>query len=63
MLGLFGRCLIDPSHRVWHDVKIALVASGLWPFMLLMTIVVNSDYGPWAGAMFFQKVSEYLEML
>ena len=55
--------LVDPSHRVWNDVKAAFTASGLWPFILLMVICFNSDYGPWDGAAFFERAKESMEMV
>ena len=45
----------DPSHRVWNDIKQAFTNAGLWTFVLVMSIVLNLDYGPWDGAAFHQR--------
>eukprot|EP00974_Lingulodinium_polyedra_P084201 8153620-Lingulodinium_polyedra.AAC.1 len=49
--------LSDPSHRSWNDVKQAFSDAGVWAFVLLMTVVLNLDYGPWDGAQFHQKAA------
>ena len=47
--------LSDISHRVWNDTKSAIVQAGLWSHVLLHSIVLNADYGPWSGSAFFNE--------
>ena len=55
-LGLRGIWSHDPWHRIWNDLKLSLIAAGLWPVVREMTVVMNSSHGPFEGAAFFQTL-------
>ena len=46
----------DAAHGCWNDWTLATKAVGLWPLVLVLTIVINSPWGPWHGAAFFEKM-------
>lgn len=51
----------DPSHRIWRDVWLGLTGAQLKPMMVLCTIVLNMDHGPWGDARWFQSSKEAAE--
>ena len=48
----------DLSHRLWNDCLLALADAGLKPLMLILTVVLNSDHGPWSEARWLQEANE-----
>ena len=48
----------DLSHRMWNGVQLAFSESGLKPLMSLLTVVMNSDHGPWAEERWLQEARE-----
>ena len=55
--------LNGPSHRRWNDLKKAMVDTGRWPFILVMVVFLNLDYGPWDGSSFHQRGVESMQSL
>eukprot|EP00974_Lingulodinium_polyedra_P084989 8226436-Lingulodinium_polyedra.AAC.1 len=58
-----ARCMMlnDPSHRGWNGLKKAMVDTGLWPFILILVVVLNLDFGPWDGSSFHQRGLEAMQ--
>ena len=48
-LGLNFWFHYDPSHRVWNDVRDGMSDAGMFPFLVLSSLVMNLDHGPWDG--------------
>ena len=47
----------DYSHGMDNDVCGAAKQAGLWPYVVWTTIVINMPWGPWAGQMFWGKLT------
>lgn len=50
--------IFDPSHRCWNDVELAIGSSNLWDVILLVTLLLNLNYGPWEGAGWWRELQE-----
>ena len=50
--------VMDPSHRFWRDIKLALGDARLWHVILMLGIPWNVNYGPWMQSSFFLKVQD-----
>ena len=48
----------DLSHRLWNDVQLSIDEAGLRPLCTVLTIVLNSDHGPWSDARWLQSARE-----
>ena len=54
-------CLVihsDISHRVWKDCKQSIVEAGWCSHVLLQSVCMNLDYGPFEGATWFHKACD-----
>lgn len=51
-------CIKDPSHRMWRDVWLGLAGAQLKPLMVLASIVLNLDHGPWGDSRWYQSSRE-----
>lgn len=55
----------DVFHRCWNDVKIGLGRAGFWEAVLLSSIWINVNFGPWKGGKFWRETQgaaeEYFE--
>eukprot|EP00974_Lingulodinium_polyedra_P052127 5015095-Lingulodinium_polyedra.AAC.1 len=40
-----------------------LADTGLWPFILLLVVVFNLEYGPWEGGQFQQRALEAMQTI
>lgn len=54
-LGLKVEATPDVFHRCWNDVKLAMGRSGWWESVLLSSIWINVNFGPWGGAKFWRE--------
>jgi len=56
----------DPSHRISNDTHLALGRSQLWTAVLVLTVVLNLDQGPWKDQRWYEQcvqgVAEYVEL-
>ena len=41
-------CVKDLAHRLRYDVLMSVGDAGMKQSMLLMTVVLNADHGPWS---------------
>eukprot|EP00971_Amphidinium_carterae_P306405 6088965-Amphidinium_carterae.2 len=48
----------DPLHRLWNDTLNSIKASSLWPLVLIMTICMSTDTGPWGQSKWGQQCEE-----
>ena len=48
----------DIFHREWNDVRGGLKSAGLWWAVLLSTVVLNLNYGPWESQSWWCKLCE-----
>lgn len=51
----------DVFHRIWNDLKAALLMTGLWDIVLLMCLVFSVNYGPFEGAAFWRQAQDACE--
>eukprot|EP00971_Amphidinium_carterae_P223805 4440701-Amphidinium_carterae.1 len=58
--------LLDPSHRVWRDVRNALKQSQHWSSALSLLALVNYESGPWRNQAFYNQqveaIGEFLKV-
>ena len=49
--------IVDHSHRLWNDVKVAIAACGWWGHIILSTWMMNVLHGPYDGCKFYGDMS------
>lgn len=49
---LQGFWVHDPWHRIWNDLRAALVGAGLWAVVLELIAAMNARSGPWSNSAF-----------
>ncbi len=55
--------LMDPSHRVWNDCRVALQRTpGLHAALLKSTLVFNLNMGPFESAAWYQQAKEAMQL-
>eukprot|EP00971_Amphidinium_carterae_P052146 1026635-Amphidinium_carterae.4 len=62
-VGLQGWWVHDPWHRSWNDLRLSIVASGLWGVVREMILCMNHRAGPWERASFFQQTKASMEQM
>ena len=53
-----GRSRYGLRRRLWNDVQFSFNEAGLRPLVTVLTIVLNSDHGPWQAARWLQTARE-----
>ena len=65
-LGLNLIILFDWKHRTWNDVQLSLKDSNLWLVVVLTTVILNVDRGPWNNHTWWEELkagtAEYMKV-